>query len=131
MSERKNVLVATADGKVRDAICDFLRDFSGEYSVKPVEGSGRAILTLLSEGVDLAIVDLNIGGISGLEAVEIMRRSRPKVPIIVISSDRSVETGSRVMQQGIFYYMLKPVRIDELKTVVESALEKDKFRGKI
>jgi len=131
MSERKNVLVATADGKVRDAICDFLRSFSEEYSVKPVEGSGRAILALLSEGVDLAIVDLNIGGISGLEAVEIMRRSRPKVPIIVISSDRSVETGSRVMQQGIFYYMLKPVRIDELKTVVESALEKDKFRGKI
>ena len=129
MSESKSVLLATADEDIKEVICDSLRGFSGGYYVKPVEESGKAILTLLNEGVDLAIVDLNIGGISGLETVEIMRKSRPKVPIVVISSDKSVETGSKVMQQGVFYYMFKPFRIDELKTVVESALGRDKFRG--
>jgi len=124
MSERKNVIVATADQDAKEAICDSLQGFSRECSVKPVEEGGKAILTLLNEGADLVIVDLNLGGISGLEAVEIMRKSRPKVPIIVISSDKSVETGSKVMQQGIFYYMFKPFRVDELRTVVESALGK-------
>ncbi len=129
MSERKNVLVATADEQVKKVICDSLQDFSKECYVKPVEGGGKAILAILNEGIDLAIVDLNLGGISGLETIEIMRRSRPKVPIVVISSDKSVETGSKVMQQGVFYYMFKPFRIDELKTVVESALWKRSSLG--
>ncbi|MFQ6092858.1 MAG: response regulator [bacterium] len=120
MSEPKTILVATNDSETERELTNVLTE---GYIVRTVESSSEALLTLLEKDIDLIVIDLSIDGMTGLETIPIIRRTRPKIPLIVLSDDDSVETGSKVAQEGVFYYALKPLNAAELEQVAKAALK--------
>jgi len=117
----KTILVASSDAEVHKLM---ERELSQKYAIRTVKESGDALLKIFKifkEGVDLIIIDTELKGISGLKTVEILKSCCERVPLIVLSKNTSVKTGSKIMEKGVFYYLPKPLNPRELKKVVESA----------
>ena len=122
MIERKSILLATSEESVKKEVFRALASIE-TYSITLVEDSGDLLLNLLDTDIDLAIIDMKLAGISCSKLVEIIKKSRPRIPLIVISSGNSVETVARVLEQGVFYFIIKPINGEELRNAAESALK--------
>ena len=86
--------------------------------------SGQEGLKLLSEELfDLAIVDLKMPRMDGMEVLQAIKRDYPQIPVIMITGYATVETAVEAMKSGAFDYLPKPFTPDEVAVVVKKALE--------
>lgn len=124
MANHRIILVATPEPLARQ---ELLARFSGQgYQVIAVERGSDALLVVAEESVGLVILDISIQDPSGAKTVEILRKMRPRLPVIVLSGDHSVEAGRQILQHGVFYYFLKPLDLEELDQIVRLALAPSK-----
>ena len=123
MERGKRILVATSDKDEECRICRFLSEDEG-HKVKVVESGQEAVQDILGGEIDLAVIDLELNKVTGLEVIEKVKKSKVEVPLIVISGDSSVQTGSKVVEKGVFYYLYKPVEMEMLGEVVNAALKR-------
>jgi DNA-binding NtrC family response regulator len=86
--------------------------------------SGEEALSMLDgEEVDLAILDVMLPGISGIDTLRAMRISNPHLPVIVITASSSIDGAIEAMKHGAFHYIPKPFKNDEVVLTVNKALE--------
>ncbi len=74
---------------------------------------------------DVILMDINLPGISGIEALKILREDRETahIPVVALSANampRDIEKG---LQAGFFRYLTKPIRVNEFIDTLQSALE--------
>ena len=74
------------------------------------------------EPFDLVLTDLRLPGGSGLELVAAARRSRPELPVVVLTGFGTVATAVEAMKLGAADFVEKPVDLDALFRVVRSLL---------
>ncbi len=92
-------------------------------------GARQAAQELLAgRSPDLLLVDINMPDVSGLDLVEFVRRREEwsRLPIVMLSTEAADVTVDRAIALGADAYMTKPVTIEELERVLETALEKRK-----
>jgi len=123
MLKTKTILSAVSDESVKGQVFEAL-DGIETYVLIWVEDSGDLLLKILDKDIDLAIIDENVAGMSGSKLIKIIKKSRPRIPLIIISSGNSTEELARVLEEGIFYFMIKPINGRELKEAVDSGLKK-------
>ena len=114
------ILIATPEVSTRQEVLDRLS--AQGYQVISVERGSDVLLAVAGDSIGLAILDLSIEEPSGVKTVEILRKMRPRLPLIVLSGDHSVEAGRQILQHGPFYYLLKPLNLEELDQLVRIAL---------
>ena len=124
MKDHRKILIAASDPSTRREILDRL-SVQG-YQAIAVERGSDALLAVTEDNVGLAILDISVQEPSGARTVEILRKMRPRLPVIVLSGDPSVETGRQILQHGVFYYFLKPLDLEELDQIVRIALAPNK-----
>src|SRR5499427_1087044 len=118
MSE--TILVVDDEENIRHTLRGVLADEGYEVLEAP---DGRRALELLEHAAPrLAIVDVWMPEVDGIELVERMRAQAPGVPIIVISGHGTIETAVRVIRLGAYDFLEKPFQLDALLHVVERAL---------
>ena len=122
MPETKSILYAISDEGMKEQVSDVLNDIA-TYSLTWVGDSGDLLLKILDKDIDLAIIDENIAGMAGSKLIKIIKKSRPKIPLIIISSGNSKEELARVLEQGVFYFIIKPINGEELNAAVASGLK--------
>lgn len=76
---------------------------------------------------DLILMDINMPGIDGIQAIEEINRIREDagreiVPVIIISGYHDQNLVDRANEVGVFAYLVKPVREEELKVAIEVCL---------
>jgi YesN/AraC family two-component response regulator len=76
------------------------------------------------EPYDLVIIDLQMPGITGIEALKKIKADNPDIGVIMITGYPTPETAVEAMKLGAFDYLPKPFTPDELCAVVSKALEK-------
>ena len=123
MTPPTSVLIVSSDAEVREASRRCFSEHTACF-VEETAKSGEALLWILEKSWDLVILDLQMEGLEGLTTLQILKRSRPNIPVVVVSANGSVETGTQVMQQGVFYYLIKPLDEHELSEVIGSALKR-------
>jgi UDP-3-O-acyl N-acetylglucosamine deacetylase len=118
MSDR--ILVVDDEAKIRETLRGVLTDEG--FDVQEA-ADGRRALELLAAGAPrLAIVDVWMPEVDGIELLGRMRAEAPAMPIIVISGHGTIETAVRVIQMGAFDFLEKPFELDALLQVVGRAL---------
>jgi DNA-binding NtrC family response regulator len=84
--------------------------------------SGEEGLELLKDhDVDVAIVDLKMPGLGGLEVLSRIKREKPAVEVILLTGHGDIASAIEGMPQGAFDYLLKPYEPDELALRIEVA----------
>ena len=87
--------------------------------------SGREALRVLQRGpVDLVISDIRMPDLSGLDLLKQARQIAPETMFVMITAFATTDTAIETLQHGAYDYLTKPFKLDEIKKVVRSALEK-------
>ena len=91
-------------------------------------GDGESFLNRMREVLfDLVICDLRLPGISGLEVLKEIKTRHAQTEVIVMTGYGSVDIAVEAIRAGAFHYLAKPVKIAELRSLTERALEKVKL----
>jgi DNA-binding response OmpR family regulator len=87
--------------------------------------SGEAALKIIAEReFDLALIDLNLGGINGMELLTALNRTAPDTVSIVLTAHASLETSVDALRKGAHDYLFKPCKTVELRESVRRGLQK-------
>ena len=71
---------------------------------------------------ELAIVDLRIGDMDGLEIIERCGRDHPSMNVVMVTGFASVENAVAAMKLGAFDYLTKPFEMDDLQRTINRAI---------
>ncbi|MCS7045283.1 MAG: sigma-54 dependent transcriptional regulator, partial [Gemmataceae bacterium] len=73
---------------------------------------------------DVALVDLHMPGLSGLELLEKLKERQPTLEVILLTAHGSIETAIQAMKKGAYDYLTKPFQLPELEVHIQKAFEK-------
>jgi len=94
------------------------------YAVETAS-DGRVALQKVSEVQPKAVItDVVMPMMNGLGLLGVLRIERPGMPVIVLTGQGSLDTLVRSRQQGAYAYLVKPVDVGRLESVLASALAK-------
>jgi DNA-binding response OmpR family regulator len=94
------------------------------YNVVAVDCGEAALQRIAGDTFDLALIDLKMPGISGIEVLTILRRQAPDTAVIVLTAYGSLETAVEALRQGAHDYLFKPCKAADLRQAVRAALQK-------
>jgi DNA-binding NtrC family response regulator len=77
---------------------------------------------LESSPVDLAILDINLKKMSGLDVLEMIKRRKPRVRVVMLTGFPSLETAKEAIALGASAYCVKPVDVKNLENTVAGEL---------
>jgi DNA-binding NtrC family response regulator len=113
------ILIVDDDQDTREGLMILLGD---DHNCVGAGTAEEAVRLLAAKPFDLLLTDINMPGASGLELCRIAHRVCPDTVVIVISGMRDIRYQIEALRQGTLYYIEKPVDLEKLTTLVESAL---------
>lgn len=119
---RGNVLITDDERLIRWSIVQRLhqRGFRGIEA-----GDAEECLARAGEA-DAVILDYRLPDRSGFEVLRELRRTRPEVPVIMLTAHASVEHAVEAMKLGAFHYVAKPFELDEIVVLLEDAVRRSR-----
>jgi two-component system response regulator PilR (NtrC family) len=105
---------------------EFLEIFfrSEGYDVVTAGDVDTALIHLESDDFDVVITDIQMPGRSGIDLLHATHEISPEAVVIMITAFASTETAISAMKEGAYDYVTKPFKVDELRIVIDKALEK-------
>lgn len=94
------------------------------YYTQGVGSAEGALEILEKEDFHVAVVDIRLPGISGIDFLEAIKKSRQYPEIIMLTAHGSIESAVRAMKLGAYDYLTKPCHLPEFEIIVEKAFEK-------
>ena len=119
MKTKPRVLVVDDDPLVRRS-CE--RILNKDHDVRLADSGREGLALLEAESFDLALVDLKLPDISGMDILQRAPDSFPETPIIVITGYSTIKSAVDAIKKGAFDYLAKPFSPDELGAAAEKAL---------
>src|SRR5262245_803370 len=122
MTARGRILVVDDERSMQEFLEIFLRGEGYEVSTAGDVAAARALIE--ADDFDVLITDIQMPGGSGLDLLHAARDTSPDAMVIMITAYASTETAIAAMKDGAYDYLTKPFQVDEIRLVVEKALEK-------
>ncbi|MBS3809208.1 MAG: sigma-54-dependent Fis family transcriptional regulator, partial [Desulfobacterales bacterium] len=121
MTDQAKLLIVDDELSMRE----FLEIMLGKegYRVASAETGKKANALLDQETFDLALCDIRLGDISGLDVLRKAKAVNPDTVVIMISAYATAENAVEAMNEGAYDYVPKPFDNDELKQTISKALE--------
>ena len=112
------------------SIREFLKDYAGfcGYRVATCGSGGEALAYLDRKQVDLALVDLRMPGIDGLEVVRAIRQKAPHCQVVLMSGVGTISNAVEAIKLGARDYLEKPFNPDTLQALLETVRKEHEAR---
>jgi len=98
------------------------------YKVEVMTDSQKAMERIKKKQFDIVVTDFKMSRVSGLDLLCAQKEFWPDTEVIIITGYATLETARKAMQSGVFDFIAKPFRLQELKEVVGRAAEAVKAR---
>ncbi len=120
----RRVLVVTEGSEVPETVRTILGGTGGTPDVEVrVARSAEAALPRVGEGgVELVLMGLSLPGMSGREALRVLRDRGVETPVVLVTERSSLEEAIRSMQEGASDFLVRPVRAEALREVLRRHL---------
>jgi DNA-binding NtrC family response regulator len=116
------LLIVDDDDELRQALADHFRRLGMAVTAA---ASGEEALERAGPGhLDVALLDLHLPGIDGVELLAQLKGRQPEVEALVLTAQGSVESAVQAMKAGAYDYLTKPFRLNDLDAHVQKAYEK-------
>ncbi len=125
MSSNTRVLVVDDEQSMRDFLEIFFKREG--YAVETAPDVATALVAVEADEFDVVITDIQMPDRTGLDLLRELRRHAPDVIVIMITAFASTETAIAAMKEGAYDYITKPFKVDEIRIIVEKALEKKRL----
>lgn len=114
-----NGIVLSQDSKTI-ALCE---DVGNELGLKVTYKHSLAnfLLSLQENDFNVAVFDCSDID-NNIEWVKVIKKTRPKIPLIVLTRESDQKTGSKIYEEGSFYFCNRPIHEDILRSVLSAAI---------
>lgn len=99
------------------------------FEVESAASGEEGLKVLDRTPVDLALVDLRMPGMDGLQTLSRIRQANEAVSVVIMTAYATAETAVQALKEGAYDYIIKPFKVDELRHLVQKALEERRLRG--
>ncbi len=103
----------------------------GTYRVSAYPDAESAIAAAKTDPPDLVLLDIGLPGMSGIEALPILKRTAPDTLVIVITAYEDVRNIVSAMKNGAYDYVVKPLTLDTLEVTIRNALESVRLKKEV
>jgi len=117
----KILLIEDDDGS-REALLILLK--ASGFDMKGCSSGKEGLSLLADEPFDIVISDLFLPDVNGIDILTQVKLGSPRTQVILITGHGSAETAVQAMKKGAYDYITKPLNIDELRIIIDKAVEK-------
>src|SRR3972149_8292042 len=119
------ILVVDDEEMIRDMLYDVLSQAG--YTVKTAKDGSDAIAQIENDPFEIVITDLKMPGMSGMELLQRVQKINTDICVLIITAYSTIESAVGAMKQGAYDYICKPFELEEMKVVVEKAVERQRL----
>ena len=91
------------------------------YEVVSARDGASALDIVHKGGIDIAITDLRMSPMDGMTLFREIKKIAPEMPVILLTAYATVETAVEAMKSGIFDYITKPFKVDDMVACLKRA----------
>jgi PAS domain S-box-containing protein len=117
----KRILIVDDNPRILETLSDILEE--EDYQIDPVDGGMKAVEKIRSGEYPVALVDIKLPDISGLEVLKHLRKVSPETIVVMISGHGTIEHAIQALKEGAHDYITKPLDLNEVKAGLEKAFE--------
>lgn len=117
------VLIIDDEQSIRDTLREIL-EYEG-YEVEEADNGEQGLQKLKKFNYDVALCDIKMPKMDGLELLDKAREVAPDLPVIMISGHGTIETALEATKKGAFDFISKPPDLNKLLITVRNATEKN------
>lgn len=126
---KAKIVVADDEPRIRKMICRLLTDEG--YEVVPVENGREAVEAFLSFQPDVILLDQQMPVMTGVEALEEIKRISPNQVVLFVTAFGSISLAVDAVKKGAYDFIEKPFDNDKLLLTVSRAIEHSRMKGEI
>jgi DNA-binding NtrC family response regulator len=94
------------------------------YDVTGTQSGQNAVKLLEEQTFDVVLTDLRMEKVDGVQILKRCRELHPDTEVVMITGFATLESAVEAMKNGAFYYIAKPFKLDEVRTIVKEAVHK-------
>ncbi len=102
-----------------------------KYHIYTAHNEADALSIIKNTHIDIVILDLRLGGVSGIDVLKKIRELSLDTVVIIMTAYGSIESSVKAMKSGAFYYITKPINIEELNLLLMKVEEYINLNTKI
>jgi DNA-binding response OmpR family regulator len=122
MNRNAHILIVDDEPNVRLVFRTALE--SSGYTISMAENGESALRWLEATPFDLALLDLQMPGIGGMDVLESLREAGNDVPVVIVTAHSNVPNAVQAMKLGAIDFLAKPLSPDTLRQVVAEVLSR-------
>ncbi len=100
-------------------------------SVEAVASGSEAVAAIRARPPDVALIDIRLPDMSGLDALQQLRADGIDTPIIIITAQNTMANAVEATKRGAFDYLTKPFDLDEVRLLIRRATDLRRMTGEI
>jgi len=125
--DNASILVVDDDKGTRESLSEIL-NLDG-YHTEIAENGQKAIKLLGEKEYDVILTDLKMPMADGLDVLKYVKRSNSITEVILFTGFGTIKNAVEAMKAGAYDYILKPLQIEEMKIVIQKALEHKRLKA--
>jgi two-component system, NtrC family, response regulator AtoC len=125
MEPKVHILIVDDEEIVRESLAGWLGEDG--YDVGVAENGARALERLPEKDWNLAMVDLKMPGMDGIELMDEIRKAKPETIVIIMTAYATVDTAVQAMKKGAYDYIVKPFNPEDLSMTIRKIIEHQKL----
>ena len=119
--DKGHVLIVDDEREILASLEDVLHDEG--YRVERAESGETALQLVRTETPDVVLVDVWMPGIDGIKTLQAVKESNADIEVVVMSGHGNIETAVAATKLGAFNFIEKPLSIDTVLRIVDSAVQ--------
>ncbi len=120
--DNARILIIDDDLNLRKTLADILR-YRG-YTIDTTGLGGEGLALMRENAADLALIDLGLPDMAGIEVLKKIKADYPETEAIIITGMASLDSAIEAVNMGAFSYLVKPYEIEQLILNIRRAIEK-------
>ncbi|MGB8658063.1 MAG: response regulator [Candidatus Zixiibacteriota bacterium] len=125
----ERILVVDDELFVRELLLEFLS--TQGYEVILADCGEKAVELVQTQLADVILLDLKMTGMDGIETLKEVKKVAPNALAIIMTGYPTIESSIEALRCGACDYVIKPFKLNDLKSSIERALQEHELKGEI